>query len=244
MKEYAEKEKNMAQLKRMLISSLHQTNGTLSIPWLLVHLILGLVCKKSHRFVHYITKNCFNTFVQSAVTVRCQGDEIPNYSVVTEIIKILADSSYGYQIKDCSRHTVTKYLDDEKTHSEIISKLLKGLNHITDQLYEVDLAKPEIEPRESIIVGVFIQQDAKQKMLELYDNSSKSFVTLRSMKNLKWAKAFSTWLCRNKTWKTLFSLKIETSGKQWDRRVDRHFHCQRNRQFVSKNVLQHTQGTQ
>ena len=45
---------------------------------------------------------------------------------------------------DCSRRTVTKHLTDEKTHSAFISEMFKRLNHITDQLYEVELVTSEI----------------------------------------------------------------------------------------------------
>ena len=90
------------------------------------------------------------------MSARQQRDENPDSSVVAETMKLLADSSYGYQIVDCSRHTVTKYLTDEKTHSAVNSKMLKRLNHITDQLYEVELVKSEIEHREPINVGFFI----------------------------------------------------------------------------------------
>jgi len=109
------------------------------------------------------------------VDARRQGDENPNSSVVAETMKLLANSSYGYQIMDRSRHTVTKYLNDEKTHSAINSKMFKRLNHITDQLHEVELVKTEIEHREPIIVGFFILQYAKQRMLELYYNFFKKF---------------------------------------------------------------------
>ena len=71
---------------------------------------------------------------------------------------------------DRSRHTVTKYLTDEKTHSAFKSKMFERLNHITDQLYEVELVKSEIEHRESIIVGFFILQYAKLGMLKPYCN--------------------------------------------------------------------------
>ena len=71
-------------------------------------------------------------------------------------MKFLANSSYGYQIMDRSRHTVTKFLNDEKAHSAFINKLFEQLNFITDQLYEVDLVKSEIEHREPIIVELFI----------------------------------------------------------------------------------------
>ena len=53
MRENAEKENIMSQLRRMLISSFHLTNGTIVTPLLLFFLKLGLVCKKIHRFVQY-----------------------------------------------------------------------------------------------------------------------------------------------------------------------------------------------
>ena len=167
MREYAEKENIMAQLRRMLISSFILKNGTFITPLLLFYLKLGLVCKNIHRFVQYTPRKCFNKFVQSAVVARRQGDQNHKSSVVAETMRLLANSSYGYQIMERSRHTVTKYLPDEKTHSAINSKMFKRLNHITDQLYEFELVKPEIEHREPIIVGFFILQYAKQRLLEL-----------------------------------------------------------------------------
>ena len=174
MKQYAEKKKIMVQPRRMLISSFILTNGTIITPLLLFYLQLGVVCKKIHRFVQYIPRKYFGNFVQSAVDARRQ-DENPNSSVVAETMKLLANSSYGYQIMDCSRHTVTKYLSDEKTHSAINSKLFKRLNHITDRLYKVELVKSEIEHREPNIVGFFILQYAKLRMLELHYNFFKKF---------------------------------------------------------------------
>ena len=98
----------------MLISSLTLQNGTLITPLLLFDLQLGLVVTKIHRFVEYTPKKSFNSFVHSAVDARRQGDENPNSSVVKETMKLLANSSYGYQIMDRIRHTVTKCLADEK----------------------------------------------------------------------------------------------------------------------------------
>ena len=96
-------------------------------------------------------------------------------AVVAGTMTLLANSSYDYQIMDCSPHTVTKYLTDEKTHSAFISKMFKRPNHITDQLYEVVLVNSKIEHREPIIVGFFTLQYAKLRMLELYYNFFKKF---------------------------------------------------------------------
>ena len=75
--------------------------------------------QKKYRFVEYIPVKCSNKFVQSAVNARRGRDENPNSSVVAETRKLLANSSYGYQIMGRSRHTVTKYLSEEKTHGAI-----------------------------------------------------------------------------------------------------------------------------
>ena len=87
-----------------------------------------------------------------------QGDENPNSSVVAEILKFLANSSHGYQIMDRSRHTVTKYLTDEKTHVAINSKLFKKLDRLNNSLYKVELAKAQIEHKKPIIVSFSILQ--------------------------------------------------------------------------------------
>ena len=106
---------------------------------------------------------------------RRQIDENPSSGVVAKTMKLIANSFYGYQIMDRSRHTVTKYLTDEKTHKAINSKFFKRINHITDQLYEVEFVKPEIEHREPNIVGFFILQSAQLRMFDLYYNFFKKF---------------------------------------------------------------------
>ena len=168
LKNYAEEERLLSQPRKMLISSSTLQNGTLITPLLLFSLQLGFVCTKIHRFVEYTPNKCFNSFVQSAVDARRQSDENPNSSVVAETMKLLVNSSYGYQIMDRSRHTVTKYLSDGKTHAAINSKLFKKLDHLNNSLYEVELAKAEVEHKEPIIVRFFILQYAKLRMLELY----------------------------------------------------------------------------
>ena len=126
MKNYAEEERLLSQPRKVLISSFTLQNATLFTARLLFYLWLGFVCTKIHRFVEYTPKKCFNSFVQSAVDARRQSDENPNSSVVAETMKLLANSSHGYQIMDRSRHTVTEYLTDKKTHAAINSKLFKN----------------------------------------------------------------------------------------------------------------------
>ena len=185
MQDYGEKEGLLCQPRKMLISSCFLENGTLITPLLLFFFELGLVCKKICRFVEYTPVKCFNILAQSAVDARRDGDENPNSSGVAETMKMLANSFYGYQIMDRSRHTVTKNLNDEKTHGAINTKLFKRLDHINDQLYEVELAKAEIEHREPIIVGFFILQYAKLRTLELYYNFFERFCDVNKFEELE-----------------------------------------------------------
>ena len=157
----------MSQPRKMLISSSTLQNGTLITPLPLFYLQLGLVVTKIHRFVECTPRKCFNSFVQAAVDAGIKDDENPNSCVVVETMKLLANSSYGYQIKDRSQHTVAKYLSDEKTHAAINIKLFKKLDPLNNSWYEVELAKAEIEHKEPIIVGFLILQNAKLRILEL-----------------------------------------------------------------------------
>ena len=175
--------KNMSQPRKLLISSFTLQNGTLITPLLLFYLQLGLVCTKIHRLVEYTPRKCFNSFVQSAVDAGRQGDEFPKLSVVAETMKLLANSSCGYQIMDRSRHTVTKYLSDEKTHGAINSELFKKLEHVNNSLYEIELAKAQIEHKEPIIVGFFILQYAKCDCWSCTTTSAPDSVMLTSSKS-------------------------------------------------------------
>ena len=186
MKEYAEKERIMSQPRRMLISSFHLKNGTIITPLLLYYLHLGLECTKIYQFIQYTPKKCFNSFLQSAVYARRQGDENPNSRVVAETMKFLANSSHGYQIMDRSRHTVTKYLNDEKTHSALNSNFFKRLNFINDQLYEVELVKSKLSIENKSLSDSSFCNMLSSECWSFIIISLKSFAIPKRMKSSKW----------------------------------------------------------
>ena len=175
----------MSQTRKTLILSFTLQKGTLIIPLLLFYLQLGLVVTKIQRFVEYTPNKSFNSFVQAAVDATSKGDEISNSRVVAETMKLLANSSYGYQIMDQSWHTVTKYLSDGKTHAAINSKLFKRLDDMKNLLYEVELAKAQNEHKEPLIVGFFILHYVKLRMLELYYNFFTRFCDVNKFEELE-----------------------------------------------------------
>ena len=85
-----------------------------------------------------------------------ERDENLLFGVVAETMKLLGNSSYGYQIMIRARHTITNCLNDQKTHEAINEPLFKKLNAVKQDFYEMKLWKSTIEQREPIIVGFFI----------------------------------------------------------------------------------------
>ena len=97
IKTYDEEEGIMFQPRKKLISSFTLQSGTLITPLLLFYLQLGLVVTRTHRFVEYTPKKCFSSFAQAAVDAGRKSEEKPNSSFVAETMKLLTNSSYGYQ---------------------------------------------------------------------------------------------------------------------------------------------------
>ena len=165
MKKYMEKKWSLIQINANIELFLGQWNNHYTVAALISG--LGVVLQKTYCFVRYTWMKCFNNFVQPAANARREGDKNINSSVVAETTKLLADSSYGYQIMSGSRNTLTNYLSDEKIHGAINNNMLKRLGYTNDQLFEMELVESEFEHKEPIIFGFFILQCAKLRKLEL-----------------------------------------------------------------------------
>ena len=164
---------------------------------------------KFHFFIQYSLRKCFNPFVQSVVDARREGDENPLSGVVAETMKLLDNSSYENQITNRSRHIITKYLTDEKTHKATNEPLFKILNTVEKDKYEVELLKSNIEHREPIIVGFFILQYAKLRMLEVYYNFFDKFCDLKKFEELERDKTHFTWHWLKETYMNVSNQKKE-----------------------------------
>ena len=98
----------MKKPRRMLISRMKLENGPLITPVLSLYLF---ILKKIFFFFQYDGRKCFNSFNDSVVEARCQRDLNKDSTVVAETMKLIGNSSYGYQTIDRSKHTETKYLN-------------------------------------------------------------------------------------------------------------------------------------
>ena len=89
------------------------------------------------------------------MNTRTLGDENSQSGVEAETIKLLANSSYGYQIMEKSQQKINIYLSDKKEHKTMNSKFFRGLNYLNDKLSEVEAVKPNLEHNEPITVVFF-----------------------------------------------------------------------------------------
>ena len=103
----------------------------------------------------YSPQKYFKNYVQSEIDDRREGDENPLLGVAAKTMKLLGNTTFGYQIIDRSRHRTKKNLSDEKTHKAANEPLFKCLITVDKDFYEVDLLKSTIEHRDCIIVGFF-----------------------------------------------------------------------------------------
>ena len=77
---------------------------------------------------------------------------------------------------DRNQHTIVKNISDEETYRTFKNKMFKRLlGYINGHLYEKELVMSENEHKEPNMVGFFILQLAKFRMIELYYNFSDRF---------------------------------------------------------------------
>ena len=164
MKEFAERQ------RKMLISSFKLDRGPIITPLLLFYLEKGVILRDVFWFLHCTPRRCFQFFVQNVVDAHREGDGNKESAVIAETMKLIGNSSYGYQIMYRSRHTNTKYVKGSQVDKLINNRFFKTLNELPEEIYEVELNKTRIKHLEPIVVGFFILQYAKLTMLQLKYN--------------------------------------------------------------------------
>ena len=173
MKSFAQNNNLLRKPTRMLILSFKLERGPVITPLLNFYLEKGLIIK--NWLLQYKPQKTFERFLSSVVEARRKGDESKDSSVVAETMKLIANSSYGYQIMDRSKHTNTKFVLGSEVDRLVNNCMFKRFHNLPEDIFEVEMGRRKIEHKEPIIVGFFILQYAKLIMLELYYNFFKVF---------------------------------------------------------------------
>ena len=108
-------------------------------------------------------------------------------------MKLIGNSSYGYQIMDRSKNSKTQYVFRAEVDNLVNERSFKNLNVLLSSIYEVEMVKLEVNHKEPIIVGFYFLQHKKPTMLQLFDNFFHCSVILKSMSESKWIQTVFIW---------------------------------------------------
>ena len=67
-------------------------------------------------------------------------------------MKLIGNSSYGYQLMDLSKHSKTQYVVGAEVHKLVNERNFNNLNVLPSSIYEVEMVKSEVNHKEPIIV--------------------------------------------------------------------------------------------
>ena len=85
-------------------------------------------------------------------------------------MKLIGNSGYGKTVTNIEKHRDIKYVQKRKAAKLVNKPLFRSLNEITEDVYEVTLAKSKLNYNLPIHIGFFVYQYAKLRMLQfVYD---------------------------------------------------------------------------
>ena len=157
--------------RRLLLSGMKAEKLMLSSPYLKWLLQKGLRVTKLHQVVEYTPQRCFRQFVRDVSDARRAGDVDNAQKIIADTMKLIGNSGYGSLIMDKEKHQDTLYAEGwGAAQLNINDPRFKKCAAITDNLFEMEMAKTKIRFDLPIQLGYHILQLAKLRMLQFrYD---------------------------------------------------------------------------
>ncbi|XP_072022325.1 uncharacterized protein [Amphiura filiformis] len=168
MQSYAEEYDIMSTPRRSLIGSMFGEKMLFATPLLKWYLAHGLQITRVYEVIEYTPVACFSQFVDAVSDARRMGDSDPSKSIIADTMKLMGNSSYGKTITNKYRHRNIKITNTDHASRLVNEHLFRDLNTISENCYEVEMAKAKIKQDLPIQVGFFVYQHAKLRMLQFY----------------------------------------------------------------------------
>jgi len=166
MKAYGEK--HGIGTRKCLIGSLHATQILLATPLLRWYLSHGLQVTKVHQVIQFRPEACFRRFADEVTTARRKGDADPSKALLGDMFKLLGNCAYGKMATNKERHRRVLLCDKENAEKHVKKPFYRRMNQITEECYEMTLAKERIVMNLPLHIAFFVYQYAKLRMLEFY----------------------------------------------------------------------------
>jgi G:T-mismatch repair DNA endonuclease (very short patch repair protein) len=156
--------------RRLLIGAMKAEQILLATPLLKWYINHGLKVTKVHQTVEYANPSfCFNSFVEEVSSSRRQGDIDQDKSTLAETFKLIGNSAFGSMIMNKMRHKKISYVDNYESLSKCINNpKFEKMTEISDEFYEIESSKNKVNLDLPTLLGFWILQLAKLRMLEFY----------------------------------------------------------------------------
>ena len=177
MKNYYAKNNLGTYSSRLLVGGMRAQKILIATPLLQWYMSHGIEVTKIYRAVEYIPNACFKEFQQEVSNARRAGDLDPSTSIIADTMKLLGNSGYGSMIMNKENHQSLVYAKGEGcAKTKINQPNFRHLSELGDDLYEIQLSKKCIELNLPTILGYFILQYAKLRMLDFYYNCIDKYI--------------------------------------------------------------------
>ena len=180
MVDYAKKE-NMSLTPRKLLISVLECNNTVFSSELLQYYVnyLGYQIRDITEVVEYQPSLPFTDFIEERVRKRMEGSRDPSKSLQTTLAKFECNSLYGTILTNPQKFTKTSIIKGHKEATKAINNknFLRLYNiNAEEDVYEVNTLKHKTVYKYPTVVGFWVLQRAKKRLLEMWYNFFLKFV--------------------------------------------------------------------
>ena len=169
MREHAETHNLSKAPRRRLVGGMRANNLLLASKLLRWYILHGLEITQIHTVIEFTPKNCFGTFVTYVTRTRRAADRGTESKMKADSAKVTGNSAYGSVIMDKTRFRNVRYVQrKQEAKFEVEKTLFQSLTELGNDMYEIEMGKPQIKLDLPIQIGYFILQYAKLRMLEFH----------------------------------------------------------------------------
>ena len=168
MKRYLEASGKLKQPQRQLIGSFFGNGILLGTPLLKWYLDHGLLVSKVHLVVQYTPEETFKPFVHEVTAARRKGDENVDCKILSDLYKLLGNSSYGKTICNKQNFVNTKYVQPHIARRLALHWSVQQAQDISENTVELSCLPISITYDLPVQIGFMVYQYAKLKMLAFY----------------------------------------------------------------------------
>jgi G:T-mismatch repair DNA endonuclease (very short patch repair protein) len=179
MKEFLESHDRLKKPQRQLIGSFYGEKILFGTPLLQWYLQKGLVVSKVYLLVEYTPEHTFEPFVKQVTEARRLGDKNVECKILSDLYKLLGNSSYGKTICNKQNFLKTRYVSPKRARNLVLHWSVQQVHDISENTVELSCLPSTVVYDLPTQIGFMVYQYAKLKMLAFYYDFLVKFIDKR-----------------------------------------------------------------